>query len=70
MIEQFRKARKRASISQRQIADAIGVSVQLISLYERGQMVPSFERMQELRQALWDIGHAKFRKFEELVKQV
>ena len=39
-------------LSQKQLADLIGVTSQSISDYERGKTVPSYENMQKLSKVL------------------
>lgn len=45
-------ARKRAGLSQLELAKIIGVTNQTISAYERGNTVPTFEKMKLLSQVL------------------
>ena len=47
--EWFKLARSRASVSQRAIAESLGVSVQTVGNWEGGRSVPSLDPDQMLR---------------------
>lgn len=44
--------RKRARLTQRQLADAIGTSPEVVSRLEHGAVTPSLERVEEIARAL------------------
>jgi transcriptional regulator with XRE-family HTH domain len=50
--EEIAKARRKAGMSQRELKQAIGVSRQTISLYERGKAPPPFETLASIARAL------------------
>ena len=46
--EQFLKARKASGLTQAEVAERLSVSVQTVSLWERGENVPSIEKLPEI----------------------
>jgi transcriptional regulator with XRE-family HTH domain len=49
---QLARLRKQRSITQEDLAEAVSLSVDLISLMERGQRAPSFDTLERLASAL------------------
>jgi transcriptional regulator with XRE-family HTH domain len=50
--KRLRQLRRERDLTQEQLAEAIGVSVEAISNFERGVHAPSFETMEKLVEAL------------------
>ena len=49
MKNRIREFRKEKGISQKKLADAIGVSFQSISFFERGDKTPSIENYKDIK---------------------
>ena len=50
--KRLRHLRRRADLSQEQLAERIGKSVDLVSMIERGRVAPSFRTLDDLAVAL------------------
>ena len=50
--ERIRELRALKGLTQEELAEAVGVSTDFISLIERGQRAPSFENLERLAEAL------------------
>lgn len=50
--ENIKKARKEAGLKQKELADAIGVSAQMISLYETDSRRPKYETLAKIAGAI------------------
>ncbi len=48
--ERIRKFRKENNLTQQQLADLLGVSRESISMYERGERTPRYEKLIKLAQ--------------------
>lgn len=61
---QLRRLRKRRDLTQEQLAEAIGVSVEFLSNIERGINAPSFETLEKLATTL-EVSVAELFTFQE-----
>ena len=50
--KRLRKIRRNQDLTQAQLAETIGVTMEFVSLLERGQTSPSFETLDKLAKAL------------------
>jgi transcriptional regulator with XRE-family HTH domain len=50
--KRLRKIRRNQDLTQAQLAETIGVTMEFVSLLERGQTSPSFETLEKLAKAL------------------
>lgn len=50
--KRMRQLRALKGLTQEELAEAVGVSTDFISLIERGQRAPSFENLERLAEAL------------------
>jgi transcriptional regulator with XRE-family HTH domain len=50
--ERLRSLRKQRGLTQESLAEALGVSVDLVSMIERGLRAPSFDTLERLADAL------------------
>jgi len=50
--ERIRQLRTSKGLTQEELAEAVGVSTDFISLIERGERAPSFENLERLAEAL------------------
>lgn len=64
---QLRTLRKKAGYTQEQLAEAAGISVDFLSLVERGINAPSFENLEKLSRAL-HVPVAAFFAFSQLTR--
>lgn len=48
----IKELRKKNKMTQKEVADKIGVSISVISRYESGDIIPSKERLEEIAKAL------------------
>ena len=62
--KKLRVLRKRAGLSQEQLAESADISVDFVSLIERGINAPSFHTLEKLAEAL-DVAVADLFDFEE-----
>ena len=50
--KRLRKIRRNQDLTQAQLAETIGVTMEFVSLLERGQTSPSFDTLEKLAKAL------------------
>ena len=62
--DRIRSLRAARSFTQEQLAERAGISVDFLSLIERGKNSPSFENLEELADAL-EVSVAQMFSFEE-----
>jgi transcriptional regulator with XRE-family HTH domain len=62
--KRLRKIRRNKDLTQEQLAEAIGVTMEFISLMERGQNGPSFDTLQRLAEVL-EVKVEEFFQFPE-----
>jgi transcriptional regulator with XRE-family HTH domain len=62
--KRLRKIRRNKDLTQEQLAEAIGVTMEFISLMERGQNGPSFDTLQRLAEIL-EVKVEEFFQFPE-----